>query len=395
MIQPNRKDPTPTSNSPLVSYALKGLDLCWLPLQGRWSHIYHLDGRAQPNQSVAHSDVFYTMNVLLGLARVPSVPKSINVSEIFRRNAQQLLLLPVRKYSFGMALWAAAELDLEIPAQVSERISAILTEKNSWKYLRAQDIGMILTGVVAQSRKGLKGMSGKADELFNQIVSQYSWPSGLFGDASSGPRHRFASFASQVYLTIACYSYGELKGNGLAIEIANKCCRKLISLQGPSGEWPWFFDASQGTVMDFYEVYSVHQYGMAPAFLTLAERHGVSEAREALVNGFNWVFGANQLGQPMLVSSKHLSLRSQVRKGELRTDKWRMLRAIRNSTLRRNSGLVDPEKLEIRLECRSYELGWILWSFGMRLDFTKLTNHKVFSDSFPADTRNSNEAILS
>ena len=146
--------------------------------------------------------------------------------------------------------------------------------------------------------------------------------------------------------------------------------------------------------MDFYEIYSVHQYGMAPAFLTLAERHGVPEAREALVNGFNWVFGANQLGQPMLVPSKHLSLRSQIRKGELRTDKWRMLRAIRNSTFRKNSDLVSPEKLEIRLECRSYELGWILWSFGRRSDFTKLTNHKIFSDLFPADTKSSNEAIL-
>ena len=36
--------------SPLVKYALKGLQRCWLPEHGRWSHVYHLDGRDQPNE---------------------------------------------------------------------------------------------------------------------------------------------------------------------------------------------------------------------------------------------------------------------------------------------------------------------------------------------------------
>ena len=34
-----------------------------------------------------------------------------------------------------------------------------------------------------------------------------------------------------------------------------------------------------GSVLDFYEIYSVHQYGMAPAFLERAECHGVTDAR--------------------------------------------------------------------------------------------------------------------
>ena len=32
----------------------------------------------------------------------------------------------------------------------------------------------------------------------------------LFFDAAIGPRRRFASFATQTYLTLACYAYGEL-----------------------------------------------------------------------------------------------------------------------------------------------------------------------------------------
>src|ERR1700682_4113434 len=105
----------PSQNSHLVNYALSGLQKSWLPEHGRWSHIYHLDGRGSPNESLPQSDVFYTLNVLLGMSRLTETPDSINVSEIFRRNVFQLTRLPVPTYSFGMALWAAAELDLEIP----------------------------------------------------------------------------------------------------------------------------------------------------------------------------------------------------------------------------------------------------------------------------------------
>src|SRR5262249_55695209 len=90
-------------NSPLVNYALNGLRRCWLPEHGRWSHIYHLDGRAQPNESLPRSDVFYTLNVLLGLSRLSHVPNSIDVSATFERNVLQLPRLPVEKYAFGMA----------------------------------------------------------------------------------------------------------------------------------------------------------------------------------------------------------------------------------------------------------------------------------------------------
>jgi hypothetical protein len=380
MSPPHRNDAALLENSPLIDYALKGLERCWLPDHGRWSHAYHLDGRQQPNQSNPSSDVFYTLNVLLGMARVPSVPATINVPEIYQRNVQQLLRLPVRKYAFGVALWAAAELRLDVPEDVAARVFADVSDRRTLRSFRAQDIGMVLTGIAAQARGDSKRWSRAADELYSQILAGYCWPSGLFADASSGPRRRFASFASQVYLTLACYSYGELKGDARAIEIANRCSRKLISLQGPNGEWPWFFDAKNGLVVDFYEIYSVHQYGMAPAFLEFAERHGVPEARSALIRGFNWVLGANQLAKPMLEPALHLSIRSQVRKGELHSDKWRMLRAIRNSLLRTASGLADPSKLELRLECRSYELGWILWSFGRRSDLPQLTHHGLFCD---------------
>src|SRR5271168_4455072 len=56
--------------SRLSAYGLAGLRRCWMPEAGRWSHKYHLDGRAPPNESVPPSDLYYSLNVLLGLSRV-------------------------------------------------------------------------------------------------------------------------------------------------------------------------------------------------------------------------------------------------------------------------------------------------------------------------------------
>jgi hypothetical protein len=367
--------------SPLVNYALQGLQKCWLPEHGRWSHIYHLDGRDQPNESLPWSDVFYTLNVLLGLSRLSHVPNGINVSATFERNVLQLPRLPVEKYAFGMALWAAAELKLDVPAEVMHHIEALLSEKKNWSRFRAQDLGMILTGIVAQARAERKELYRFAEPLFAFLVERYHGASGLFFDEPFGLRRRFASFASQTYLTLACYAFGELARNERAIGIANACAQKLIDLQGPHGEWPWFFDAQNGLVLDFYEVYSVHQYGMAPAFLEFAERHGVPRARDALIKGFEWVLGDNQLAKPMLIPEMHLSIRSQVRKHELRTNKLRMVRAVHNAGLGRGSSLINAANLRTRLECRSYELGWILWSFGNRTDLPQLTHNQIFIDA--------------
>ncbi|WP_246550946.1 MULTISPECIES: hypothetical protein [Bradyrhizobium] len=371
----------PLSNSPLVNYALRGLERCWLPAERRWSHVYHLDRPASPNESLPHSDVFYTLNVLLGMSRVAKLPADIDLPEIFYRNAIRLTALPVRKYAFGMALWAAAELRLPVPEPVRRELKAVLSDQSRWQAFRAQDLGMLLTGVIAQAREGEKEWLCFADPLYRFLKERFHGDSGLFFDAPSGFRRRFASFATQTYLSIACYQYGEFTGDASALVMADTCVRDLIALQGPQGEWPWFFDAMSGRILDFYEIYSVHQYGMAPALLEWAERFGRRGARDALVRGFNWVLGHNQLGRTMLVPELSLTIRSQVRKGELTTKAPRVLRAIKNVWLENGGELIDSQDVGVRLECRSYELGWILWSFGRRTDLQDLSHHVAFEQS--------------
>jgi hypothetical protein len=82
---------------------------------------------------------------------------------------------------------------------------------------------------------------GFVDALFKFLVEKYRCRSDLFFDVPSGFRRRFASFASQSYLTLACYRYGQFTGDLGAIEMAMACTHHLIKLQGPRGSWPWFF----------------------------------------------------------------------------------------------------------------------------------------------------------
>jgi hypothetical protein len=367
--------------SPLISYVLRGLRNCWMPEYGRWSHIYHLDGRDQPNQSLPESDVFYSLNVLLGLSRIAhlDVDHGYDLPKIFQANVSLVPKLNSPKYAYGIALWAAAALNLDIPDETLAAITSLVEDRRHWESFRAQDLGMILIGCVEQARSATsRKWSSTAHDLFAFLSQRYSSPSGLFLDAATGSRRRFSSFATHTYLTLASYIYGEWSGNERALILAKACTRKLIELQGPHGEWPWFYYTPGGCVADFYEVYSVHQQGMAPAFLECAERHGVPGASEALVRGFGWIFGQNQMNRSMLWKREGLICRSQVRTGELNDKRKRALRAIATRITGRPGKLIDPSGLELRLECRSYELGWILWSFGRRTDLTALQYHPEF-----------------
>src|SRR5439155_25936528 len=208
-------------------------------------------------------------------------------------------------------------------------IARVVEDRQQWMAFGAQDLGMVLIGCVEQARRTASARwASTARELFAFLSQHYTGPRGLFMDAAMGSRRRFSSFATNTYLTLACYIYGEWSGDDHALTLAKTCTRTLIELQGPQGEWPWFYYTPGGRVVDFYEVYAVHQAGMAPAFLERAERHGVPGATEALVRGFKWIFGENQMKRSMLWKREGLICRSQARRGELNNKRKRVVRAI-------------------------------------------------------------------
>ncbi|MGA7385481.1 MAG: hypothetical protein WBW81_12540 [Methylocella sp.] len=367
--------------SAVIRYATLGLRRCYMPRAELWSHKYHLDGRPQPNESVPRSDGFYSLNVLLGFARNPEVVagEPYDLEAIFKAATRSLLLQGARIYAFGMALWAGAELGFDGPANVLAKVRDLTGDPAAAVHWKAQDIGLMLSGVVARSRLD-PAWCKIATSLRDVILASFRAPSGLFFDSGTGFRRYFASFATQVYSCLGLFHYGEAMGDPVAIAAANACVAQLIALQGPRGEWPWFFAPDRGMVVDFYEVYAVHQHGMAPAILHHATMHGVPGARAALVKGFIWLFGDNELGRTMLRPELHLFYRSQRRAGISGSRAARGLRALAKAALNRNDqiGAAGGAGRTLSLEARSYELGWILWSFGGRRDFPELTDRPEF-----------------
>jgi hypothetical protein len=52
-----------------------------------------------------------------------------------------------------------------------------------------------------------------------------------------------------------------------------------------------------------------------------------------------------------------------------------MSRALVNAAIGGGGKLTAPAKLDLRLECRSYHIGWVIWSFGKRHDMDVITHH--------------------
>lgn len=369
-------------HSALIAYTLRGLNQCYMPEHGLWSYRRHLDGRLGSNESRPRYDVFYTLNVILGLSKLTRSSSSIlgiDPTAMFHKAAARLDEVGAPLYAYGTALWAAAELRIPVPGLVTKRVQAMTDDPTAIQRWTAQEIGMLLSGATAQARN-VPSWTALASHARTHILRKLRTESGLFRDCAFGVRRRFATFASQVYCALSLYDYGKTFDDPEASQAADSCVRTLISLQGPFGEWPWFFHAESGRVMDFYEVYSVHQHGMAPAILKEAMRRHVPGAKAALIKGFAWILGENELGCTMLRPDLSLIARSQARRGLSAGRAMRACRASVNLLTGRQARICGrPTDITVTPEVRSYELGWTLWSFGDDVDFPELTDHGAFS----------------
>jgi hypothetical protein len=179
-------------------------------------------------------------------------------------------------------------------------------------------------------------------------------------------------------MAYALLRLGRAADNAWATSCGLRIVRALVRLQGPQGQWGWFYHVPSGGVADYYPVYSVHQHAMAPFFLLEAIDQGYSEFRQPLLKGFHWVLGQNELQQSMINVSKRVIWRSAIRISDS-SMLGRITRGVKVLTGARRHEVENRSKLTVNLECRSYELGWALWAFGGRRDFDEILNHASFT----------------
>jgi hypothetical protein len=305
--------------------------------------------------------VRYTLIVLLGLLRARQAGLPVPMEPDRLRDAVDAALgrPEVTPGDFGLRLWVECRAD----TGAAERLVGALDESlRSHGGLAAQEgleLAWIVTGLALTADGDELGRKLLAEAL-EQLIQANQTRSGLFRH-SGGPgfRRRFPNFATEIYSVLALALVARRELDDRALPAARKAADRLLELQLPDGGWPWLYDAERGEVVERYEIYSVHQHGMAPMTLReLSDVSGDERYASAASRGVPWLFGANELGQEMAPLDRAMTYRSIRRKRPL--DRiWLYANTALAATLdrpREGRGRI----LEVNRSCRPYELGWLI-----------------------------------
>ena len=261
----------------------------------------------------------YTLMVELGLVRARAAGYAVpfDIDELDAVAWRELEAGALTPGDIGLMLWVDARREGGRGEELADRLDAALTVEGGLGARLGMELGWIVTGLAHHiaadgSRTGARLLSNALD----QLLLQNRAPSALhrhMGDA--GWRRRFPNFATQIYSVLALAVVGRHGLDNRALPAAIATADRLLATQLPDGGWPWLFDADRGTVVERYEIYSVHQDAMAPmALLELWEACGQRRYIDAVARSLAWIHGHNELGVDMVDHESGLVLRSIRRK---------------------------------------------------------------------------------
>jgi hypothetical protein len=311
--------------------------------------------------------VRYTLIVLLGLLRAREAGLALPIApDRLLGGIDRALGRPeVTPGDFGLRLWVEARAGTGEAERLVALLDQSLCAHGGLAAREGLELGWIVTGL-ALTADHVEGGRDLLTKAVDQLIGGNQAPSGLFRHfGRPGFRRRFPNFATQIYSVLALALVARSGLDDRALPAARRAADRLLALQLPDGGWPWLFDAERGNVVERYEIYSVHQHGMAP--MTLHELSGVTgDERYATAanRGLQWLFGANDLGQNMVPLDRGMTYRSIRRRRPLDRS-WLYL----NTAL--VAGVGRPRRgrariLEVNRTCRPYELGWLIeaWANG-------------------------------
>lgn len=315
---------------------------------------------AAPGLTPSGSSLRYTLICLLGLQRAKSAGLEVPIDpgELRDLVMDRIDEPEMTAGDLALLMWADSRAGMS-------RIDAIAFRLHKKLGAELPDLeGLELSWLVIGAAEA--GAYELCDLALERQLERASAPGRLFTHRDSGRRARFPNFATQIYGVLAlavAARCGHLPDRALAT--ARRVAGRLLELQRPDGGWPWIFDAKRGTVVEPYEIYSVHQDAMAPmALLELSEVTGEPKYRDAAIRGLDWIFGQNDLDREMLDRKAGILYRSIRRKGGF--DRALLYANTATSSVGRAalSGLRGP--IELNPTDRPYHLGWILEAWAGR-----------------------------
>jgi hypothetical protein len=306
----------------------------------------------------------YSAIVLLGLLRAEArgLDHPFDTARLKALLIDELDVPEVTPGDIGLLLWADARSGMEETDRLERALRRSLG-RSALENLEGMEVAWIATGL-AETHLRLK--RSEVDPLLasavGQLLEHNSSPSGLLLHRGSGWRRRFPNFATQIYGVMALVRIAGILDDARGAEAARRIGDRLLELQRSNGGWPWIFDARRGTVVEPFELYSVHQDAMAPmGFFDLSESTGDPRYREAALRGLDWIW-ENELGRPMLDPGAGMLYRSIRRRRPL--DRGVLYANTLGSYLGRAPLARWNGPLEVNPTDRPYHLGWVLeaWS---------------------------------
>jgi exopolysaccharide biosynthesis WecB/TagA/CpsF family protein len=284
--------------------------------------------------------------------------------------------------ALALAVWAAIEVAPARGAGVPERervcraLDRLLTNVRTDSALPTVDHAWTLVALLEAARRpALAEAVGGPDQLAQaaawaaERLLTAQGPTGLFphhlpADRLSGLRSHVGCFADQVYPIQALSRYAAATGDARALAAAGRCADRIVALQGPQGQWWWHYDWRHGTVIEGYPVYSVHQHAMAPMALLELREAGGPDHRAAVAAGLGWLLERPESATDLIADELGVVWRKVGRR-----EPRKVVRRLRSA-----ASAAQPELrlgwLEVvfppgpvDLECRPYELGWMLYAW--------------------------------
>jgi hypothetical protein len=351
-----------------IEFAFESLPLMQLPDGG-----FCFERRAGQLAPIGRS-VRYSLMVELGLlrAREAGYELPIDVDELNGVAWRALSGTDLEPGDIGLMLWVETRRGGDRGEELAVRLESALAVSGGLAARLGMELGWIVLGLAHHVAAGGGATGRRLLELaLDQMLEANRAPSSLmrhFG--ADGWRRRFPNFATQIYAVLALSVVAAHELDARALPAARALADLLIGHKLPDGGWPWLYDAERGTVVERYEIYSVHQDAMAPmALLELWEVTGERRYLEAGAHSLRWIDGDNELGRDMVDRENKLVLRSiRRRRGADRA-------SLAARTAASRLGVTIPGRVakltELNPTDRPYHFGWVLEAWCGREDVLK------------------------